>query len=142
MGAGGYLFGTNSSGVRINDRFFIGGDDLRGFQNAGIGPRDTNTTDPLGGNTYYTGTAEITFPLGLPEELGVKGAVFTDVGSLWGIDQKGSNIADSSAIRVSSGVGALWASPFGPIRIDFAQAIKKQSYDRTQIFRFSFGTRF
>lgn len=142
MGSGGYLFGTNSNGVRINDRFFIGGDDLRGFQNAGIGPRDTSTTDPLGGNTYYTGTAEVTFPIGLPEELGVKGSVFTDVGSLWGIDQTGSNIADSSAIRVSSGVGALWASPFGPIRIDFAQAIKKQSYDRAQLFRFSFGTRF
>lgn len=142
MGTGGYMVGQGERGIRINDRFFLGGDDLRGFQNAGVGPRDTLTTDALGGNQYYVGTAELRFPLGLPEEIGLSGAVFTDVGSLWNINEKGTNIFDSSAPRVSTGVGVLWNSPFGPIRVDMASAIKKQQPDRTQVLRFGFGQRF
>ncbi len=142
LGTGGLILGDGDRGIRINDRFFLGGDDLRGFQNAGVGPRDTSTTDALGGNEYYVGTAELRFPLGLPEEIGLSGAVFTDVGSLWNINEKGPNIFDSSKPRVSSGVGVLWNSPFGPIRVDMASAIIKQQPDRTQILRFGFGQRF
>lgn len=142
MASGGHMFGIGGHDVRINDRFFLGGDDLRGFQNAGVGPRDTSTNDSLGGNIYYVGTAELKFPIGLPEELGVSGALFSDVGSLWNVDDRGANVFDSSAVRVSAGAGVLWNSPFGPIRVDYAHAIKKQEPDRTQNFRFSFGTRF
>lgn len=142
LGSGGYLYGINGQNIRITNRFFIGGDDLRGFQNAGVGPRDKLTLDALGGNEYYEGTAELKFPIGLPEELGVSGAAFSDVGSLWHADDKGANVFDRNTPRMSVGVGLLWASPFGPIRIDFADAIKKDHYDRTELFRFSFGTRF
>ena len=142
LGTGGLLVGQSDNGIRINDRFFLGGDDLRGFQNAGVGPRDTSTTDALGGNQYYVGTAELRFPLGLPDEIGLSGAVFSDVGSLWNINEKGPNIYDNSAPRVSTGVGVLWNSPFGPIRVDLAAAIKKEQPDRTQILRFGFGQRF
>jgi outer membrane protein insertion porin family len=142
LGSAGYIFGLNGQDVRITDRFFVGGDNLRGFQDAGIGPRDTSTFDALGGNKYYTGTAELKFPLGLPDELGVSGAVFSDVGSLSGTDDKGPFVFDSNAVRVSGGVGVLWSSPFGPIRIDFAHAFIKQQEDRTESIRFSFGTRF
>jgi outer membrane protein insertion porin family len=142
LGGAGYVFGLSDRDVRINERFFVGGDDLRGFDNAGIGPRDTSTNDALGGNVYYTGTAELRFPLGLPEEMGVSGAVFTDAGSLWNTDDTGPNIFDQNKMRVSSGVGALWASPFGPIRMDIARALVKADADRPQTFRFSFGTRF
>ncbi|MDX1974342.1 MAG: outer membrane protein assembly factor BamA [Rickettsiales bacterium] len=142
LGSGGYIFGFAGRDVRINDRFFVGGDDLRGFQNAGIGPRDTSTSDALGGNAYYVGTTELRFPLGLPEELGVSGAIFADVGSLWTLDDVGPNIFDSSTPRTSVGVGGLWQSPFGPIRIDFAQALRKETYDRTENIHFSFGTKF
>lgn len=138
----GYIFGISGRDVRINDRFFVGGDDLRGFRNAGIGPRDTATSDALGGNAYYTGTAELKFPLGLPEELGVSGAVFSDVGSLWKIDNSSVGVAQSNAMRVSVGAGVLWSSPFGPIRVDFAHAVAKQDADITETMRFSFGTRF
>lgn len=142
MGSAGYMFGIGGNDVRINDRFFVGGDDLRGFRNSGIGPRDTDTRDALGGNIYYTGTAELKFPLGLPDELGVAGAVFSDVGSLWKIDGVTTGVTDDSAPRVSVGAGILWASPFGPIRIDFAHALVKQTDDQTENIRFSFGTRF
>ena len=142
LGSGGFLFGQGDRGIRINDRFFLGGDDMRGFQNAGVGPRDTSTTDALGGNQYYVGTAEMRFPLGLPEEVGLSGAVFTDVGSLWNVNEKGANVFDNSTPRVSSGAGVLWNSPFGPIRVDMAYAVKKQQADRTQVLRFGFGQRF
>jgi outer membrane protein insertion porin family len=138
----GYIFGMGGRDVRINDRFFVGGDDLRGFRNAGIGPRDTATRDALGGNAYYTGTAELKFPLGLPDELGVSGAVFSDVGSLWKIDNSSVGVSQHNAIRASAGVGILWTSPFGPIRVDFAHAFAKQDEDMTETMRFSFGTRF
>lgn len=142
MGSAGYIFGLGGKDIRINDRFFVGGDDLRGFRNAGIGPRDTSTRDSLGGNEYYTGTAELRFPLGLPEEIGLSGAVFSDVGSLWNSDDNGPTIFDSSSLRASGGFGLLWASPFGPIRIDYAHAFLKENPDLTENIRFSFGTRF
>jgi len=142
LGSGGYIFGFGGQNIRISNRFFLGGDDLRGFQNAGVGPHDSSTLDALGGNEYYTGTAELKFPLGLPDELGVSGAVFSDTGSLWHTDDTGPNVADSTALRASAGAGILWSSPFGPIRIDFAHAFLKQATDRTENIRFSFGTRF
>lgn len=141
LGSTGYVFGLGED-VRINDRFFLGGDDLRGFRNAGVGPRDTATNDALGGNLYYSSTAELKFPLGLPEELGVGGAIFGDVGSLWNVDDNGPTVFDSSSVRASIGVGLMWSSPFGPIRVDFAHALAKENADETENIRFSFGTRF
>lgn len=142
MASGGHMFGLGGRDVRINDRFFIGGDDMRGFENSGLGPRDLATRDALGGNIYYIGTAELQFPLGLPEEMGVSGAVFTDIGSLWDVDDNGAGIFDEGSPRISAGVGMLWTSPFGPIRIDLVHALVKEKPDLTENFRFSFGTRF
>ena len=142
LGSSGYVFGLGSENVRINDRFFLGGDDLRGFRNAGVGPRDKASDDALGGNAYYSGAAELQFPLGLPEDLGVSGAAFTDVGSLWKVDDTGANVFDVNSARLSAGVGVMWASPFGPIRVDFAHALAKENEDKTENVRFSFGTRF
>lgn len=140
-GAAGNIFGLGKD-VRINQRFFIGNKEIRGFANAGIGPRDVNTEDALGGNTYYAVSGEVRFPLGLPDDLGVTGAAFVDAGSLFGLDLTGPGIEDSGSPRVSAGVGVAWASPFGPIRLDFAQALLKEDYDETELVRFSFGTRF
>lgn len=140
---GGHIFSWDDNrDVRINERFFIGSRQLRGFDRAGIGPRDSTTNDALGGNFYYTGTAELMFPLGLPEDLGFLGAAFIDVGDLWDLDVSGVEIVDSHTPRVSAGLGLAWRSPFGPIRIDFAKAIIKEDEDETQLFNFSFGTRF
>ena len=129
--------------VRINDRFFLGGDRFKGFTSGGIGSRDTSTDDSLGGRKMYITTAELTFPIGFPDELGVSGKAFTQIGSVWDAPEDGSpNVADSTKPRASVGVGVAWKSPFGPIRLDLAQPVYKRSYDETQIFHFSFGTRF
>lgn len=141
-GTGGHVTGYGSTDVNIGDRFFIGGESIRGFDNSGVGARDIATRDSLGGNSYYTASTETRFPLGLPEDLGILGAAFIDAGSLWNIDGNTAGVADSSSPRLSAGVGIAWASPFGPIRLDFAHAIIKQDHDRTETFRFNFGTRF
>jgi outer membrane protein insertion porin family len=138
-GAGGAVFGLRDD-VKIAQRFFIGGDTLRGFQIAGIGPRDGN--DSLGGKYFYTAAGELSFPLGLPKEIAISGKAFVEAGSLWGTDDVGATIRDSSSIRVSAGVGLQWISPFGPLRLDYAFPIKYQPFDNRQRFNFSFGTRF
>lgn len=138
---GGHVLGLGED-VGIAERFFVGGQQFRGFANSGIGPRDITTGDALGGNTYYIGTAELSFPFGLPDDLGFKASVFTDVGSLWNIDSTGSDIFDSSAVRVAAGVGVGWATAFGLIRIDLTTALVKEDRDETEFVRFSFGTRF
>lgn len=141
LGGAGNVFGLNQD-VRINQRYFAGGQYIRGFANAGLGARDSATGDALGSNNYYAGTEELRFPLGLPDDLGVTGAFFVDEGSAFGIDTKGVGIQDSSAMRAALGFGIAWASPFGPIRIDFAEPFLKQPYDDTEFIRFNFGTRF
>lgn len=140
-GKGGYVFGLADEGVRINNRFFVGGNDLRGFESDGIGPRDRTTQDALGGNIYYTGSLEFKFPLGTPQELGLAGFLFSDAGTLYEVDDSGSEIEDDDSIRASIGAGIGWASPVGPIRIDFAHPVRKNKFDETQSIRFSFGTR-
>jgi len=138
----GYIVGLGKD-VALNDRFFIGGDTLRGFRTAGIGPRDIRTSDALGGKEYARGSVEMSFPLGLPEDFGIKGYGFTDVGTLAKSGISGDpGVADERSLRLSVGTGLSWKSPFGPIRVDFAIPILKESYDRKEIFRFSFGTRF
>ncbi len=155
---GGYIFGFGQN-VNIADRFYLGGDTFPGFRVAGVGPRDSIFQDSLGGNQYYRGTTDIGFPLGLPEEYGIKGHAFSYYGVLSKIDQTGTlyinsatgalassgtpdTVLDSNAIRVSAGLGVSWKSPFGPIRIDIAYPVVKQPFDKTQILRFSFGTKF
>ncbi|MCB1969301.1 MAG: outer membrane protein assembly factor BamA [Geminicoccaceae bacterium] len=143
LGAGfGYIHGLTGEDVHLSNRFFIGGSSLRGFKAGGIGPRDSETDDSLGGNLYYTGTAEVRFPLGLPEELRMFGRTFVDVGSLHEIDVHGPTLIDNSDPRVGAGIGLSWLSPLGPLSIDFAQAVVKKDEDQTESFRISFGTRF
>lgn len=128
--------------TRIVDRFFLGGDKLRGFKSGGVGPRDKGSDDALGGKHFYNGSVELTFPLGLPEEFGVKGRVFSDFGATWNIDGNDSGVDDSSNPRVSFGTGLTWSSPFGPLAMDLGFAALKEDYDETEIFSFSFGTSF
>lgn len=128
--------------VRINQRFFVGGDNFRGFRSAGIGPRDTSTGDSLGGKRYVVGTASLSFPVGIPREFGMRTFAFSDFGSLWDTDANGPSVVDENSIRASAGLGLSWRSPLGPIRLSVATPVVKESYDRDEIFRFSFGSRF
>ncbi len=133
---------------RIVDRFFLGGDSLRGFADGGVGPHDAGTGDSLGGRIMWTQTTELHFPLPVSPDLGVSGFAFVDVGSLYEAREISSTegvaqpIYDSSAPRVGAGVGVSWNTPFGLINLSLAEPIVKQKDDQIQQFRISFGTRF
>jgi outer membrane protein insertion porin family len=138
--------------IYINDRFYRGGDNFRGFMIAGIGPRDTLYGDALGGKFYAQGTVELTFPNGLPEQYGINTALFTDFGTLGNLDPSAKidpstglpdpNIKDNLALRASAGITVYWKSPMGPLRFDLSQIIKREPYDVTELFQFRTSTRF
>jgi outer membrane protein insertion porin family len=169
---GGTIQGWNGQSVRTVDDFYKGGETIRGFATAGLGPRDPLSFDSLGGKNFYAGTTEIRFPLPfVPEDIGFGGAIFADAGSVWGTDaDKLANAflarnagvcpgtggvvnnpktgpcwtpaQDSDAIRASIGASLIWNSPIGPLRADFGWAILKESFDQTQVFRFGAATKF
>ena len=122
---------------------------MRGFASGGSGPRDFASTnnDVLGGNRYFSVQLEAQFPLGTPEEYGLSGGIFADVGSVWGVDNVGGagiDMQDSNRmnIRATVGVSMFWDSPLGPLRFDFSRAVRKQDADRTQNFDFSIVSQF
>lgn len=136
-----------SGGTTILQRY--SGSQIRGFESYGIGPRDTNAinTDALGGNYYWVGKVEAQFPIGLPEEYGISGGLFWDVGSVWGLDNTNgtggpNSVDDSMHIRSALGVSIFWDSGIGPLRLNFARPIKKESYDKTQFFDLTISTQF
>lgn len=137
--------------VNISDRFFVGGSDFRGFERSGVGPRDLVSDNALGAQAFAVASAEVTFPNFLPEALDITTSLFSDVGIVGAADQNSFvdflgnpvvNAEDDLAPRVTAGISIYWQSPFGPVRVDLSQAIKKEEYDKTEAFRFSAGTRF
>ncbi len=143
------IFAYSNDIVRLQHRLQLGGDNFRGFRTQGLGPRDRITGNALGGNRSYSGTAEFAFPTGLPRELGLRGTLFSDFGALSTFDRPPAGrpgataaVDDSNRLRVSVGAGVNWRSPFGPIRLALAKAVVKEEFDRTELFRFSFGSRF
>lgn len=137
----GYIVGLGKN-VRITDMFFLGGDRLRGFDDAGIGPRDILTGDAVGGKLMANATIELQFPNFLPQSLGISTAVFSDIGLLTGTDTTIPSLRDTSSVRASVGVGISWLSPLGPFRVDFAKPLAQENYDVTEGFRISVGTTF
>jgi outer membrane protein insertion porin family len=161
----GYVEGWNGDQVDILDRFTKGGDSFRGFARSGIGPRQerpgngvdqpSGRTDAIGGQVYAIGTVETTFPVGLPEEFGLEGSLFMDVGTVFMAPEDDIETTDAfctggvcevfgnnAALRASVGAGLIWDSPFGPLRLNVSYPFLKEDYDQTEIVQFSVGTRF
>lgn len=136
---------------RVTERFF-GNGKIRGFEGNGLGPRDLNAVnqDALGGNMFAVARFESEFPIGLPEEYGIKGGAFVDVGSVWSLDNINggpiggpvSAVDDGINLRASVGVSLFWDTPIGPLRFNFAKAIKKESYDKTRTFDLTISSQF
>jgi outer membrane protein insertion porin family len=143
LGAG-YVVSTNGEDLNVFDQFAIGGTEIRGFEDAGIGPRTSNG-DSLGGTKYFTASVETSMPTpGVPQDIGLRSSIFVDAGTLYGntADLFGDTLKDGSALRASAGVGLTWASPFGVINVSYAMPFLKQDYDKVQNFRFGFGNQF
>lgn len=161
-GNAGYIAGWGGDDVRINDRFFKGGASFRGFDVAGIGPRQLliddatgdliDAGDALGGNVYAIGSFQLDVPLPLPESFSLGSALFVDFGTLGMVDSASRQtidlgassliVDDEASLRVAAGVSIFWDSPFGPVQFDFATPLEYEEYDRREEFRFSTRTNF
>ena len=151
---GGLIHSLSGSSTRVIERFSLGGDKLRGFETYGIGPRDMNNNgsgtpfaEPLGGNFFAVARLEASFPIGLPEEYGVHGGLFFDIGSVWGLDSTtssaGTSVDDSRQFRSAIGVSLFWDTALGPLRFNFSKPLKYiEGVDNTQNFNFTIATRF
>jgi outer membrane protein insertion porin family len=140
--------------IRYSDRFFRGGRDFRGFERGGVGPREVaynangepSYGQSLGANRYFIGTAQVSLPLGLSKESGMRANLFVDFGVLGETDEVSSSpnriIEDQMDFRATTGLSFAWRSPFGPVRFDFAEPLAKEDYDQTRFFRFTIGTSF
>ena len=154
----GYLKDLWGYQDRIEDRFFLGGQSLRGFADGGVGPYAENvpagalpapyqnglTGGQVGGRYMWTQSTELHFPLPVSQDFGMTGFAFVDMGSLWGANavNPAQPLYDSSALRMGVGVGVSWNTPFGLINLSLADPVIKQKGDQTQQFRVDFGTRF
>ncbi|WP_296736636.1 outer membrane protein assembly factor BamA [Mesorhizobium sp.] len=144
-GGAGHLEGYGNGNLRIFDYFQSNDRMIRGFEYGGIGPvASGGSGDHLGGSTYFNASAEAQFPLPvIPESFGLRGAVFADAATLYGNTLQGVDTTTTGMQwRASVGLGLMWASPFGPIRIDYAIPVKKQASDNIQEFNFGIATRF
>ncbi|MDB6178522.1 outer membrane protein assembly factor BamA [Paracoccus sp. Z330] len=131
----------------ILDRFRAG-TRVRGFEPNGIGPRDLASVneDGLGGKYFWAARAEAQFPVGLPEEYGITGGLFADIGSIWGLDDtsgtNGEIVDDDMHVRAAVGASIFWTTPIGPLRFNFSKAIQKEDYDEEQNFDLTISTQF
>ncbi|WPZ20616.1 outer membrane protein assembly factor BamA [Sulfitobacter faviae] len=138
----------NSGTNRAVDRFILGPSIMRGFEPGGIGPRDQSNgvDDALGGNLFAVARFEAEFPLGLPEEYGITGGVFYDVGNLWDlsdVDTSGGTIVgESGSFRHVIGLSVFWDTPLGPLQFNVSDALKKESFDKEQSFEVTLRTTF
>lgn len=145
-GEAGYIYGF-SKAVRTTENFNLGDQSLRGFEYAGIGPRDIKSKNALGGIKYYKGITELIFPMPLiPKDFDLSGVLFADAGNVFDIDiPKGVNYSasdfyNSKKIRSSVGFSFVWISALGPLRLDIAKPISKEPFDIAKNIHFSFTT--
>jgi outer membrane protein insertion porin family len=142
----GAIGAVSGSEPRAIDRFTLNGQ-MRGFEPFGVGPRDTGTDDALGGQYFAVARFESEFPIGLPEEYGITGGAFVDVGSVWGLPNTDGSGGPGSAddklrLRATAGLSLFWDTPIGPLRFNFSTPLRKEDYDKRQSFDLTISTRF
>lgn len=140
-GRAGYLWDINDEAT-LTENYRAGGNTLRGFAPSGIGPRDSVTEDALGGKFMIGHNVEMRYPIPGLTDSGVNGIVFWDGGLVTDIDDPYGVVEDDKKYRQSVGAGLFWRSPLGPLRFELGMPIVKGANDETEIFSFSFGTRF
>ena len=145
---GGAVRGFGDYDPRVTERFFTSGRSFRGFEARGIGPRDVQSAaeDPLGGEYFAVARFETGFPVGIPEEYGIRGGAFLDLGSVWGLsDAEGvgeEDVPTDFALRSSIGLALFVSTPIGPLRFNFTEALLKEDYDRERNFDLTISTEF
>jgi len=149
---GGHIMSTGSDNLRVFEHLFLGEETIRGFDTRGIGPRVFNGTTEVGsagGTTYFNGSVEVSAPMPMiSRDFGLRFNAFADAATLYGNDISTADFAGQTLVgdgmdwRASVGVGVMWASPFGPLRVYYAEPVVKKSYDDVKKFGFGASTRF
>ena len=122
------------------ENFFAGGPrSVRGFEENTLGPRDSSNR-PLGGDTRIIGNAEIIVPVPFLSDFkkSVRVTGFVDAGNVYGPNES----LELGDIRYSTGMSAIWISPFGAVSASVAIPVNEKSTDEVQNFQFTFGTSF
>jgi outer membrane protein insertion porin family len=135
---------------RVIDRFFLNSRKMRGFDAGGIGPREcsnrqcgVSNNDALGGENFAVVRFEAEFPLGLPDEYGMSGGLFYDIGNLWSLKKVNNNVLyEDGSWRQAIGASLFWKTPIGPLRFNFSDVLKKEQFDRDESFDLTISTRF
>ncbi len=140
----GGLLNYQDSSSRVTDRFFLNSRLMRGFDPGGIGPRDADTDDALGGNAFAVARFEAEFPLGLPSEYGISGGLFLDIGSVWDVGETGTaNVLSNDPLaRSVIGASIFWTTPIGPLRFNFTEPLDVQDFDNPKSFDLTISTSF
>ena len=144
------LLTYTSGNSRVIDRFFLGSRKMRGFDAGGIGPREclnrncgASNNDALGGENFAVVRLEAEFPLGLPDEYGLTGGLFYDIGNLWSLKMSNNDVLyEDGSWRQAIGASIFWKTPIGPLRFNFSDVLKKEQYDRDESFDLTISTRF
>ena len=113
------------------ERYFLGGlDSMRGYEYRSVSPRDDPYKEPVGGKTYWFGSAEYSIPI--IDKLRI--AFFYDIGEV----QREAYIYDFNQYNDNWGVGMRLNLPIGPLRIDYGVPITHDKYNNGS-GRFQFG---
>lgn len=136
-GAAGQAFENESDKLPVYEHFFLGGmNSIRGFDSASISPLDPVTGDKIGGDKMWYGTVSIIFPL--IKDMGMDGEIFHDFGNVYDVDESW----DFGTYKKTAGVGILWASPLGPLRLAWGFNLDKEEGEDSSNWDFSMGGTF
>jgi outer membrane protein insertion porin family len=136
----GIVRGYNGKEVPLHEKFYVGGKSLRGFEYGMAGPVD-EVDEPIGALNMVTFTTELLYPLS--KALGLRAAVFYDIGKGWGGEEPWDNTFDRFLpVQHAAGVGIRWYSPFGPIRVDWGYNLNPIHRQKSNVWDFSMGTTF
>lgn len=136
---GGSIDFLDNRNTRAIDRYT--GQIMRGFESNALGPIQNG--EHLGGNFYAVAKFDAEFPIGLPEEYGITGGAFYDIGSIWGLDSTAGGVqSEGFEARHVVGLSIFWTSPFGPLRLNFSEALEKEPTDIERQFDISIQTDF
>ncbi len=125
--------------VKLSERLYIPANNLRGFEQGKVGPKDGD--DFVGGNFITTMNMTSTLPQIFSNLQSVDFSLFFDAANIWGVDYD-SSIDKSSKIRSAIGFGVDWFTPVGPLNFSIAQNLSNHKNDKIESFRFNLGTTF
>jgi outer membrane protein insertion porin family len=160
-GAFGKMWEVNNHYINFFERYRLGYLSFRGFQVAGLGPREVSkdmsskngaksqfNSNGTGGLNMYKVTTEFSFPFAA--DIGVRALTFFDVGSVWGLGapKAAENVTgielypefEKMKTRMSIGFGLQVDIPMmGRLIVGLAKPLLKEEYDQEETFFFSLG---